>query len=210
MSAVLHSEVVRPSLPRWETPLLLAATAFLLLFTGLYAAWFGRDYVAPPLLDWQLSAYEDLHGPDQAIHAQLLTAAEEIQWMHFYSGTWPDIEDFQEIYLPPFYRDLAWERNGAIQWRQLGAGPAGLDTGLTLYHGSGGTLAGQGAWLLLIDHTHAGNEQLNVASIWYNAEADAPAPSQNGVPALVREGWQEVVPYRGSDETRRLRGGDNR
>lgn len=203
---VVYSEVVRPSQPRWETPLLLAATLGLLLFTGLYTLRYGRQEPAEALTDWQISAYTDLQGADQAIHGQLLVAAEEIYWMHFYNNRWPDIGDFQEVYLPPFYRDLGWERNGAVQWSLARVSPEDANAGITIYHGAGGKLADQGAWLLVINHSHAGGEQVSDTTIWYHPDADAELPAQSATQAFVREGWTQVIPYQGRDEVERLRG----
>ena len=203
----VSSQVVQPGVQRWESPLLAGATALLVLVTGLYAVWFGREEPGQRLEDWQISAYSDLDGADQAIYNQLQVAAEEIVLMHLFNGVWPDWEDFQEVYLPPFYRDLGWEQNGAIEWRLVVANDDENGNGLTLYHGGEGEIPGQGAWMVRIDHSHAGGEQISEPTIWWHPEADAPPPPQTGVSAFILEGWRQVVPYQGRDEVERINAG---
>lgn len=204
-AGISRSEIVRPGTARWESGLLLGSALFLVLFTSLYTGLFGRQQVEAELADWQLSAYSDLQGDEQALANELLLAGEEIYLMHLYNGRWPTIEDFQEIYLPPFYRDAAWRQRGELDWQWRDLSPAGdASRGLALYHGSGGLLPGQAAWLLLVDHAHSGTQQSRSITLWRHPDSQAGLPEETAPVSLVREGWRQVLPYQGSDESRRL------
>lgn len=196
--------LVAPSHTRWESVLLALALSGLVLFTALYARTYGREERPQIILDWQVSAYSDLQGADQAIYNELLVAADEIYYMQYYNGTWPQDADFQEALLPPFYRDLSWQRNGSVQWVLKDVIQEGEAQGLTLYHGSGSTNADQGAYLLVIDHKHAGNSQINGSSIWWHSDRFAPLPETSKVASLILSGWKQVVPYQGRNEVERL------
>ena len=198
------AHLIPPSNTRWETVMLIAAAIGVAGLTWLYAEEYGIEEKTQTILDWQISAFSGLTGVDQAIYNELLVAADEVNWLVYYNGYWPDDKEFQENLLPPFYRDLSWERNGSVQWVLKNVIQEGEAQGLTLYHGSQGTLAEQGAYLLVIDHKHAGGVQVSPATIWWNADRFAPVPETSEVASLVLHGWREVVPYQGKDEVERL------
>lgn len=200
------TSTVQPIKNGWETVLLLSAIAGLFAVTGLYTATFGREEKSQELLDWQISSFSDLRGADQAIYNEMLVAADEINWMSYYNGYWPDMPDFQDAWLPPFYQDLSWERNGSVQWQLKNVIQEGEATGMTIYHGSGGTLDGQGAYLMAIDHKHAGSAQVIASSMWRHQDVNAPVPEQSKVPSLILAGWKQIIPYMGRDELERLNG----
>lgn len=198
--------LVPPSNTRWETVMLSLSIAGMLLFTVLYAETYGIAEKTQPLLDWQVSAFSDLQGVDQAIYNELVVAADEIQWLVYFNGYWPEDVDFQDSLLPPFYRDLSWERNGSVQWTLKNVIQEGEAQGLTLYHGNGGTHEDQGAYLLVIDHKHAGGAQVTAANIWWHPDRFAPVPETSKTASIILDGWKQVVPYQGRDEVERLQG----
>jgi hypothetical protein len=204
-AATTYSQTVQPSINRWETGLLVLAVVGMVAFTGIYAETYGREEKPQEILDWQISAYDGLRGVDQAIYNELLVAADEIQWIVYFYGEWPEDEQFQEDLLSPFYRDLSWERNGSVKWDLKNVVQEGEAQGLTLYHGSGGTLEDQGAYLLVIDHKHAGSSQVSTANIWWHPNRFAPVPKTSKTASIILEGWKQVVPYQGRDEVERLK-----
>ena len=203
-TAAIYSQSVSPNINRWETGLLILAVVAVVSFTGFYAETYGRQEKTREILDWQVSAYDGLQGVDQAIYNELLVAADEIQWMVYFYGEWPEDDDFQNDLLPPFYRDLSWERNGSVEWVLKNVVQEGEAQGLTLYHGANGTHADQGAYLLVIDHKHAGGSQVSTANIWWHPDRFAPVPRTSKEASIILEGWKQVVPYRGRDEVERL------
>ena len=207
MTTATLTQIIPPSINRWESIMLAVALSGMALFTGIYAETYGLEERPQEILDWQISAYSGLVGVDQGMYNELLVAADEIYYMQYYNGYWPMDMDFQEALLPPFYRDQSWERNGSMQWTLKDVIQEGEAQGLTLYHGGGGTLESQGAFLLIIDHKHAGNSQINGSSIWWHADRNAAIPATSKVASIVLHGWQQVVPYFGRDEVERLNQG---
>lgn len=167
----------------------------------------------PRLFDWQISAFYDLDETDQAIYSALLSASEELWWLHndmLAYGTpddgdpWPTIEDLDNYYvLPPFPKDLFWESHGRVQWQRVASFSF---EGSTVYFGNGGTIAGQSAYLLSLSHVHKGATYANGAFVWMHDDANAPAPENVVRETLIREGWREVVAYTGAVEVDRIRG----
>jgi hypothetical protein len=200
-------QIVPPNQRRWETVLVIAALIGLFLSTGGYVRTYGLEEKPQEILDWQISAFSGLQGVDQAIYNELIVAADEINWMVYYNGVWPDDVDFQDALLPPFYRDLTWEHNGSVKWTLKNVIQEGEAQGLTLYHGGGGTIETQGAYLLVIDHKHAGNSQITASNIWWHPNRNAPIPDTSKIASLILHGWKQVVPYQGRDELERLNAG---
>ncbi|HHX82614.1 MAG TPA: hypothetical protein GX696_06505 [Pseudomonadaceae bacterium] len=207
MNATAYIQQVRPDSRRWEAVLLLAATLVLLVGTLYFADRYGVEEKTVTILDWQVSAYSGLQGVDQAIYNDLLVAADEIYWINYFSGYWPSDEDFQAELLPPFYRDAGWERMGSVKWVLKDVVQEGEAQGLTLYHGSGGSIEGQGSYLLSIDHKHAGGLQVSSANIWWHPDPNTEVPATSTATSIILQGWKQVVPYRGRDEFERLNAG---
>ena len=126
------AQLIPPSNTRWETALLIAAVISVATFTWLYAEEYGLEEKTQTILDWQVSAFSGLQGVDQAVYNELLVAADEVNWLVYYNGYWPDDKEFQENLLPPFYRDLSWERNGSVKWILKNVIQEGEAQGLTL------------------------------------------------------------------------------
>ena len=201
-----ETELILPSGNRWETILLILVLLFLVGATGFYTSQYGQKENQQQLLEWQISSFSDLHGVDQAIYNEMLVAAEEINWMVYYLGYWPDMPDFQEALLPPFYEDLSWKNNGSVNWQLKNVIQEGEAQGLTIYHGSGGTAPEQGAYMMVIDHKHAGNSQIIEPSLWWHTDPNAPVPPQSKIPSFILHGWKQIIPYQGIDELNRING----
>ena len=190
----------------WESALLIVAVCVMMLLTGSYVKTYGIEEKPQQILDWQISAYSGLQGVDQAIYNELLVAADEIYWLQYFNGYWPEDADFQKELLAPFYRDLSWKNNGGLTWTLKNVIQEGEAQGLTLYHGAGGNIATQGSFILVIDHKHAGNSQINASNIWWQQDRNAPIPEFSKFQSMVLHGWKQVVPYQGRDELARLKG----
>jgi len=196
--------VISPQGGRVESAVVAFAVCAVVAITVVYAAMQPDEPAPPPLLEWQVSSFSDLTAEDQAIHSALYSAVGEIDWFYYRLTAWPDIPDLEEEYLPPFYKDAFWEKNGSLQW-SLGL-PLNNDQGATYYHGAGGTVPGQSAYLLLMGHIHAGMLASNQNTIWVHDDPNAPYPEIVRPDSLIRAGWKQVIPYSGADELERLRG----
>jgi hypothetical protein len=208
-------EYVRPAGARREGLALAAATLAILAVLALYVRALGRDETAEPLLEWQVSAFDTLTGADQAIYNSLYTVKDEIPFIYDdinrfnppgVKFRWPDLDVFQEFLLPPFYKDTSWQQNGSLQWSLYEPLAEGEMQGSTMYLGTDGTLPGQGSFLLVIGHVHAGFTNNNAIVIWWNAKNHVEMPQSGFRDGLILQGWKEVVPYVGAQEVRRLFG----
>ncbi len=208
---------VRPTGARFEGLALFAATIVILGALALYVRELGRENTVEPLYDWQISAFDGLTGADQAIYNSLYTVKDEIPFIYDdvnrfnepgQKFRWPNLQDFQDLLLPPFYQDTSWEQNGSLAWSLYEPLPEGEMQGSTMYLGTDGKLAEQGSFLLVIGHVHAGFTNNNSIVIWWNKSNHVTMPESGFRDTLILQGWREVVPYSGDQEVKRLFGDD--
>jgi len=116
---------VRPSGSRFEGLVLIAITIVVLAGLGLYVEERGRNEEPEVIYGWQVSAFNSLTGADQAIYNSLYTVKDEIPYIYddinYFNGPgelfrWPNLQDFQDYLLPPFFQDTSWEQTGSLQW----------------------------------------------------------------------------------------------
>lgn len=186
----------------------MAGIIGLLAATGFYVLTFGHQEGPRSLESWQISAFSDLSEADQAVYNSLSIAQEEIGWIQYEIGPWPNIEDLEYFLIPPFVKDVFWSNNGSVEWQYRDVVQEGEKQGYTLYHGSKGTAQNQSAYIVVIGHLHAGNTMSNHNTIWIHENANQPLPETSKTQSLILEGWKNVVPYSGRDELERLKGSD--
>lgn len=75
-----------------------------------------------------------------------------------------------------------------------------------MYLGTAGLNLGQGSFLLVIGHVHAGFTNTNAIVIWWNEKGLADMPESGFRDSLILRGWREVVPYTGDQEVRKIYG----
>jgi hypothetical protein len=206
---------VRPAGARYEGIALVVATVAVVGILALYVHERGRDNTPEPLFDWQISAFDGLTGADQAIYNSLYTVKDEIPFIYDdinrfnapgVKFRWPNLQDFQDWLLPPFYRDTSWQQNGSLKWSLFEPLPEGEMQGSTMYLGTDGQLPGQGSFLLVIGHVHAGFTNNNAIVIWWNAQNHVDMPQSGFRDRLILQGWREVVAYSGDQEVKRIFG----
>lgn len=153
--------------------------------------------------DWQVSAFDDLNATDQAIYNALLIAAETLWVDYEYVKRWSRIEDLEspDYGLAPFARDVSWRQRGEVQWQLIKT--FSFD-GATVYCGRNGKVSGQSAYLLILSHAHKGASFANQSIVWLHPDARVAPPDTVTRDSLIRNGWREIVPYRGDREVRRL------
>lgn len=210
-------QLVRPADSRAETLALLAAGMLVIGALWLWIHEHGRREHTVQLFDWQVSAFETLTGADQAIYNALFTAKDEIIYLYDDLNLmnapgevfrWPAIQDLDDALLPPFHQDRSWEQNGSLHWalhEPLGEGEM---QGSVMYLGTDGQAPGQGSFLLVIGHVHAGFTNNNALVIWWNPKNHMDMPASGFRDGLILQGWREVVPHSGAAEVRRLFGDD--
>lgn len=208
-------QTVRPAGARLETLLLTLASVAVIALLALYVRARGTEAGRDPLSDWQVSAFETLTGPDQAIYNALFTAKDEVPYLYEdinmfnqpgQKFRWPSLQDFQDALLPPFYQDRSWEQNGSLKWTLFEPLAEGEMQGSTMYLGTNGTQPQQGSFLLVIGHVHAGFQNNNSIVIWWSPKNSMTMPKSGFRDGLILAGWREVVPYSGAQELKRLFG----
>ena len=206
---------VKPAGARLEGWVLAAATLAVIGTLALYVQMNGREDAAAQLYDWQVSAFDGLAGADQAIYNSLYTVKDEIPIIYDdinrfnepgVKFRWPNLQDFEDWLLPPFHKDTSWEQNGSLQWSLFEPLAEGEMQGSTMYLGTDGQLPGQGSFLLIIGHVHAGFTNNNSIVIWWNEKNHVAMPESGFRDQLILQGWREVVPYSGDLEVKRLFG----
>jgi hypothetical protein len=216
MSATTYD--VRPAGARFEALGLIAATIAIVGVLTLYVHERGQEAAKEPLYDWQVSAFDGLTGADQAVYNSLYTVKDEIPFIYDDINRfnepgvkfhWPNLQDFQDLLLPPFYRDTSWEQQGALEWSLFEPLAEGEMQGSTMYLGTDGKLPGQGSFLLVIGHVHAGFTNNNSIVVWWNKATHVTMPESGFRDQLILQGWREVVPYSGDQEVKRLFGDDS-
>ncbi len=210
----MEIEVVRTADNRSETLWMLLAVILVLLVCGLVINQRRRVDGMPELTDTQISAFDDFNTMEQGTYNDLLTAVEEIMYAYELSEAWPVVDVLAESYIPPFVKDAAWQARGSLDWQLRvvetagveppagGESPAEEEEALCAYWGKSSEPDVSGNFLLLI---HSGHEEES-PEIWYTRRSvDAP-PEALTDDALIIAGWLEVVPYKGEDELKRLKG----
>ncbi|MEO8465053.1 MAG: hypothetical protein ABI640_06900 [Gammaproteobacteria bacterium] len=215
MSAM--AQEVRPAGSRLEWLGMIAATIAVVGALGFYVVAHSDEHSTEPIYDWQVSAFAGLTGPDQAIYNSLHTVKDEIPFIYDDINQfnepgqkfhWPNLTDFQDWLLPPFYKDTSWEQQGSLTWTLFEPLPEGEMQGTTMYLGTDGKLPGQGSFLLTIGHVHAGFTNTNAMVIWWISKNHMEMPQSGFRDGLILKGWREVVPYSGAAEVKRLFGAD--
>ena len=209
------TQEVKPAGARFEGWALLAATLVVIATLTVYVRVNGKETGPPKLYDWQVSSFGELQGADQAIYNALYTVKDEIPLIFDDINAfnepgvkfrWPDLQDFEDVLLPPFYKDTSWEQNGSVTWRLYAPLAEGEMQGSTMYLGTDGQLPMQGSFLLIIGHVHAGFTNTNAIVIWWNAKNHVEMPESGFNDTLIRQGWRQVVAYSGDLEVKRLFG----
>ncbi|MBX2847197.1 MAG: hypothetical protein KTR16_02665 [Acidiferrobacterales bacterium] len=213
-SAAVIEHVSPPNGRRELTYVALAAIG-LIATQLLYVSTLGRDEIDEPLHAWQISSFNSFEGPDQAIYNSLYTVKEEITYIYDdvnrfnepgVKFRWPNLADFQDYLLPPFYQDSSWVQNGEVEWTLFEPLPEGEMQGYSMYLGTNGKKPNQGSFLLTISHVHAGMENNNSTEIWWHKDQQIEMPISGFKDTLIKLGWQYVVPHSGDKELLRIYG----
>lgn len=209
------TERILPSGSRKELLWVFLIAIALIAVQLIYVTQLGRDEPEEQLHSWQISSFNSFQGADQAIYNALYTIKDEIPYIYDdinlfnepgVKFRWPNVEDFQEYYLSPFYKDSSWVQNGELQWSLHEPLAQGEMQGFSMYLGTAGKQSKQGSFLLTISHVHAGLENNNAIEIWWHPKQHMDMPISGFKDTLIRLGWQYVVPHSGDKELLRIYG----
>ncbi|OEU82667.1 MAG: hypothetical protein BA865_11905 [Desulfobacterales bacterium S5133MH4] len=210
----MHTQVVKPSGASREGVYFILVTAIVVAVAGILIMHRTRVEPQKLLFDYQISGYKDLNNFEQGTFVALYTAAMEIDASHDDNeGTWLSVRDLQEQFMPPFARDRAWETSGKLAWTQKILNREKIH--MTAYLGKPSEPDISGSFLLVLSHSHSAEGDYVIGEaehddepfkIWYTRKAHVDFPEGLNIQSLTVKGWKEVVPYKGEEERRRIKG----
>ncbi|MGD9823600.1 DUF6162 family protein [Desulfobacter sp.] len=207
----MQQYIVKPVSTRAEVIWLLVTVALVVAVSGSVIAARTRPGDHNVLSAHQISAFEDLDTLEQGTFNDLYAAAMDIESIHDeQDDAWPSPKDLSAQGIPPFTRDRVWETRGRMAWEQktLNSGTRHM----AVYFGRPGSEQAPGCFLLIMQHSH-GTPQVGKTGpehgpweIWHHDRAGIGFPGTVTDPGLIAKGWKEVVPYKGEEEVKRLKG----
>lgn len=204
--------LVAPAKGGKETFWLLIVAAVILMCCGTAIGMRMNTDYKKSIDTWQVNAFSELEAGEISIFNALQTAAEEIAETHEMEPTsWMSVEELEELYVPPFAHDAAWNKQGKIKWTMQSGSSDNVHIGLYLGHPQAEDI--QSAFLLLMLHEHK-KKQGNAATgpthapyeIWINDKKSQDFPTIVTDQALIAAGWKEIVALTGEDEMKRMKG----
>lgn len=210
--AAIRETIVAPARGSRETRWILLLSLMIVAICSFVIATRGKDSAAEQLESWQLNAFTELSSNEIGVFNALLTAAIEIEDSHdLEDGYWLEIKELEEMYIPPFVKDAAWQKQGKIQWDKKNYNSQ--DRHLAVYKGEPTTPDIAGTFLLLMLHDHK-KKQGNASpgpvhapfEIWYHPARDRNFPEIITDQAFIAAGWQEIVALTGEDEVSKMKG----
>lgn len=187
----MTTQVVRPAGAGHETLWVLLAAAGVLAAAALVVGVRSMPAAAAALATHQVDARTQLNAAEQGVHADLLVAADEIAALRDEDQAMPTLERLRELGLPPFAAGPEARARGAHEWR---LSRQGHDTAFV-----GRSAEPQVAASLLLrvpaaaDKGGDGHAHGDAVEIWIQREGPAAWPEGIDGPALVRQGWRQVV-----------------
>lgn len=150
-----QTEVIKPASSRGEFLSVTGACTLIILTAAILVAGRTRATDDQELRDYQISAYADLSRIEQGTYNDLLTAAVEIDAIHFETQQWPTVAELDTLYLPPFMQDIAWKKRGALKWRRVIPDVEARHT--VVYLGKTGDPQVSCSFMLWMSHNHGLN-----------------------------------------------------
>lgn len=189
----VHTQVVRPAGAGHETLWVLLAAAGVLALAALVVGVRSQPTAAAALAAHQVDARFQLNAAEQGVHADLLVAAEEIAALRDEDQAMPTVERLRELGLPPFAAGPDARARGAHEWL---VSPQGRDVA---YVGRSAEPQVAASMLLRVPATAGkdpaadGHAHDDAVEIWIQREGTAAWPVGVDDPALVRQGWRQIV-----------------
>ncbi|MCP4114593.1 MAG: hypothetical protein GY737_04185 [Desulfobacteraceae bacterium] len=207
----MEQQIVKPVSTKSEVIYLFVAVAVVVMIAGGVIAGRIRPSDEKVLKAHQISAFRDLATLEQGTFNDLYAAAMEINELHGMGDEeWPSLATLENEFMPPFVKDQVWEKRGSLAWEQRV--PWSGTRHVALYLGVPRDAGGFGCFLLVMLHDHAGKRpgtdtvEHAPYEIWHHDEPDVAFPEIVTDQALMAKGWKEVVPYKGEEEVKRLKG----
>ncbi len=225
-----NTVLVQPANHRKEVLWLSLTTLLIVVVWALLVAGRQRTLDTRSLKPWQISAIQDLNTVEQAVYSELRAASTEITAFYEEEGRWPDVQELEALYIPPFADDLSLNTRPPIQWLRIQDSQLPHSPGNPAF--SKEHLIEEGARVTLV--AYAGNSSASdkalhfllfltadplgefdetalldaTPEIWVNAQERFALPDQLvPEPSLAEFGFQEAAAHDGGHERKRLKEG---
>lgn len=187
----MTTQVVRPAGAGHETLWVLLAAAGVLALAALVVGVRSQPSATTALAPHQVDARTQLNAAEQGVHADLLVAADEIAALRDEGQALPTPERLRDLGLPPFAAGPQARARGAHEWRPI---PQGHDLAFV---GRSAEPRVAASLLLRLPATAGpatdGHAHDHAAEIWIQREGPVGWPEGIDGPALVRQGWRQVI-----------------
>jgi hypothetical protein len=187
-------QVVRPAGAGHETLWVSLAAVAVLALAALVVGVRAKPLAMAALAPHQIDARTQLNAAEQGVHADLLVAAEDIAALHDSERAPPGVDRLREMGLPPFSQGPEARARGGHEWR-LSVQPHGL-----AYTGLSAAPELAASFVLIVPTDGAGHGHAGEVAIWVRREGgeggeggEAAWPEALDDPALMRQGWRQVV-----------------
>jgi hypothetical protein len=206
----MEAVIVKPLRQRGEIVFVFLSTLAILVCAGLLIMARSTAQQQQKLKAYQISAFSALPSAAQGVFMDLYTGGFDIEMYHRQnSESWPDIATLEANLIPPFDTSIVWRQRGRITWSL-----SIMDKGTihrAAYVGATSDIAVCGSFILYLEHYHtadgayfSGINKKTPFNIWYKNTASI-VPENFSEGSLIAGGWREAVPYRGTDELKKLK-----
>lgn len=210
----MEQVIVKPSSKKDELIFLLSTTAIIIILALISIAARKDNNGSKKLKSYQMNAFSDLKTKEQLLFTSLYSAGYEIESYHMSNGeAWPSVYNLEEQGVSPFVKDMVWRENGKVVWTQKMVGEERFHR--IAYLGRSGNYDLNGRFLLVLEHLHdyggtyiKSTQNAEPFRIWYTTKQSGGFPADYSVGFLIKDGWKEVVPYKGKDEAKKLGRGE--
>lgn len=206
----MEQVTIKPTSKKEELIFVISATVIILLFAMISIILRRDNGSAQKLKSYQINAFSDLGSKEQFVFTSLYSAGYEIESYHMNNGeAWPSVYILEDDEVSPFVKDRVWNENGKMYWNQKMLGEELFHR--IAYLGKPGNFDVKGRFMLVLEHIHdyggtyiKSTNDTEPFRIWYSSKQSGGFPADYSVGYLIKDGWKQVVPYKGKDEAKRL------
>lgn len=206
----MEQVVVKPTSKKEELIFVFASTAIIILLATLSILIRKENGGSQKLKSYQINAFSDLDTKEQFLFTALYGSGYEIESFHITNQeSWPSVPVLEKDAVSPFVKDRIWNDNGRMNWSQRISGDERIHQ--IAYMGVSSNYQVKGTFLLVLEHLHdyggtylKSNNKSEPFRIWYINEMQRRFPVDFSAGFLIKEGWREVIPYKGKDEARKF------
>jgi hypothetical protein len=208
----METVIVKPIRQRGELLFVTLSTLAILLVAGGLIYLRSKAPETQTLKSYQISAFSSLPQTSQGVFMDLYTSGFDIEAYHRRSGeVWPEVQTLEATLVPPFEKSAVWESRGRIKWILYRMDKDNVHR--AAYIGKSSDTAAAGSFIIIFEHFHtldgayfSGVNKKTPFNIWYKPGGFI-LPRDFSEGTLIATGWREAIPYRGTDELKKLNRG---